>query len=354
MELTNDRSIKVDQLLKSFDINGSVKDNKPILTGLIQNTYEVNTDDSGERKPYILQKVNTSVFKNPHQVMSNIKVVGEHLEQSAYDKLILKAIPVKNDSSTLLHFEDEYWRLYPKYENTVSVKKPKDENMAFEAAYTFGEYSKYLSDLDANLLYETIPDFHNTPLRLAHLKSSIVGANDIRLKEAKSVLDDIPKFEALLTYYTAMQNQLRPVHYDTKISNVLLDPETYKGVCVIDLDTLMPGMLAYDYGDMVRTMAASVDEEHVDISDVRIIPQYLDAIQNGFLDGLDDSIVKSERESLNYGAALLVFEQAVRFLNDYLQNDIYYPISYKNQNLRRAENQMMLLKDFVDLVIPDF
>lgn len=344
---------KIGAVASRFSVKGKVSNIEPIIIGHINSTYRVTTIQDGLSHDYILQRINIFVFKRPYEVMSNIKVVCDHLSATAYDKLILTPIAIKGSQEVLLNLDETYWRMYPFISNTITYNKIDDPSLAYETAYTFGEYSRYLSDLNPEQLHETIIDFHNTPLRYDILKKTVADSSSERLKQASLALEHIERFAPLLKFYPILQKDIRAVHYDTKVNNILIDEATKKPICIIDLDTLMPGMLSYDLGDMVRTMVSPVDENEKEIDAVIVREEILDRLYEGFVDGLEDAISKDEKEYLFHGAGLIIYEQAIRFLNDFLSGDIYYPTDYEDQNLNRAKNQLKLLSEYVRIKLPE-
>ncbi|MEL6925885.1 MAG: phosphotransferase, partial [Bacteroidota bacterium] len=331
---------------QQFQIRGLPVLLEPLSVGLIHQSYVLSTAANGVNYQYLLQQLNHYVFSQPEQIMENIAVVAQHLKQTDYPLRVLEAIPT-TQGSYLLNHQGQYFRLFPFFKHSLSANVIADENMAYEAARAFGWFDAFLSDLPTGRLHTTIPDFHNTPLRLQQLKHAIQQGVSKRVIRSAKVVDELLSYQSLLRHYSAMEQQLRPVHYDTKINNLLLDASTRKPIAVIDLDTMMPGLLAYDYGDMVRTMAARHDENHPDFNVVSIRPEVLRAINEGFLEAMGDRIQAAEKKALPYGAALIIFEQSLRFLSDYLLGDRYYRIAYADQNFVRAQNQLALLKDYL-------
>ena len=311
-------------------------------------TFQLSTGTDQNPPDYILQSINTKVFKNVDGLMYNMMISARHLEQKKYPKKILRPILTKNNAAYHKDDEGNYWRVYPYFKNTRTFTTIPTPSVAFEIAFSYGEYIRYLDDLNISKLVTTIPDFHNTPLRYQQLNEVIKVADKTCLKSAAKVIGQIIELDYLLKVYPTIKTHLRPVHYDTKISNVLLDAISNEGVAIIDLDTLMPGMLPFDFGDLVRTGAATSDENEADLSAVQINPELLKVLTSGFLDGIKDAIKPTEKKNLINGVALIIYEQAIRFLIDYLQNNWYYSIQYPDQNLTRTKNQMILLHDLLN------
>lgn len=341
----------LNQIVQQFSLTGRLYKATPIGTGLINHTFKLVVKKDANIQSYILQKINTAIFNRPDALMNNINRVAKHLLQKNYPKKVLQPIPTCDGQLFYYHKkEDTYWRLYPFFENTICLDIVKEETLAYEVAYTFGEYNRFLYDLAPTALEVTIPDFHHVPNRLKKLVEVIQTAGKIRMQSTKLVLEEIGRWQHLLKYYKPLQSFERIVHNDTKVNNVLLSRQSQKGICVIDLDTVMPGILANDFGDLVRTITPPVDENSRTLDQVVVRSTYLAAVTNGFFDGLQAAIQPEEKDLLFYGACLLIYEQAIRFLTDYLQEDQYYPIEYPMQNLVRTEHQLRLLRNFYDQI----
>ncbi|MEM9917316.1 MAG: aminoglycoside phosphotransferase family protein [Bacteroidota bacterium] len=338
-------------VLGRFDLTASLPFYYEQLSiGLINRSYKIYVGKKATQASYLLQQINTRIFQRPAQLMENIGRVGAYLANTSYPRQVLRPLPTCDGSYFWKTAEGLYWRVFPFIANSQSFRSVDSVDLAYEAAFTFGEYARYLADFDANCLHITIPDFHNTPLRFQHFKSAVKAASSDRLAKAKNVILTLEAWKPLLALYPPLQSHLRVVHYDTKISNVLLDVHSGQGICIVDLDTLMPGMLAYDFGDMVRTFTPAVDENEQVLEKVVARSDMLSATHAGFLDGLKDRISRAERLQLMDGVQLIIFEQAMRFATDYLMGDVYYPVSYEMQNLRRAENQCRLLSDLLEKI----
>ncbi len=331
-------------ILQQFQFESKIDLIEPIEIGHINQTYKVNMD----RSSFVLQKINTQIFKQPVEVMSNIVMVGEFLKTKNYPKEIL--LPTQSvDNQNFVVVEDSYWRLFPFISNTQTFNEVINEEMAFVAAFTFGEYANYLQDFPMEGLFETIPNFHNTALRFDQFLTAISHTKVSRKKKAQRAIDKLLTYQYLLKDISQLTFPIRVTHNDTKINNVLFDKTTGKAVCVIDLDTLMPGNLLYDFGDMVRTFTPALDENSEDYDNIQVRPAILDALTKGYLAGWGGALTKLEETSLMYGAQLTIFEQALRFLTDFLNGNIYYKVAKKEQNLVRAKNQICLLESLLKM-----
>lgn len=338
---------KLTPIIEKFQIKGVVKKALPIEVGHINHTYKILTQYQQETFAYVLQKINTQIFKEPVGLMENIEKVGIHLQQNNYPKDILFPIQSLDKQSFFKDNQNKYWRIFPFIENTETINEVETEEQAYAASFVFGEYTSSLANFNAQELNETIPDFHNTSLRYRQFFNSQKKASENRKKAASKSISDLFQYRYLLDPLKSMKLPIRVVHNDTKINNILFDTETGNAVCVIDLDTLMPGSLLYDYGDMVRTFTPPVDENNKDLDWVYVRKNILTALTKGYQDGLKDNLTSLEKSLLLYGAKLTIFEQALRFLTDYLNGNIYYKVEYEEQNLVRTKNQICLLESLV-------
>ena len=316
----------------------------PVSIGHINKTYDIRFRNASGH--YILQNINTTVFQNPIQVMENILSVGHYLKTTDYQKNIL--LPIQTaDNQFFVQERDSFWRLYPYIEDTYIISKCETADSAYKAAYTFAEYAWYLKDFPTNKLNQTIPDFHNTNLRYQQFFFLSKKVYDQQTPDVQSVIEELHQFRYLLGAIRHLKLPVRVAHNDTKINNLLFSKGTNEPVCIVDLDTLMPSTILYDFGDMVRTCTPTVNENSDDFSSIRVRKDILDAITVGYYEGFREALTYLEEKLLYYGGRLIIFEQALRFMTDYLRGNVYYEVSYPEQNLVRAKNQLFLLKDFV-------
>ncbi|MEM6321066.1 MAG: aminoglycoside phosphotransferase family protein [Bacteroidota bacterium] len=334
---------KIQQILIHFFPRSTLRTVEAIDIGLINNTYKITVSNQGIKSIFILQRINTTIFPQPEWLMNNIVSVGQHLRSKAYAKTIL--LPVKTvDKKYIVELKGCYWRLYPFVENTHTFNTVENSEMAYSAAFAFGEYTRSLADLDGEKLHATIPDFHNTSLHYQQFYATLKTASNRRLTAAQRTIKSIVKYRYLVSLSQNLSLPVRVVHNDTKINNLLFDKKTQQPVCVIDLDTVMAGSVLYDYGDMVRTFVPNLDENSADWQNLQLRLPILRALHAGYLAGWDGELTTLETKLLHFGAQLTVFEQAIRFLTDYLRGDVYYPVKYDTQNLVRAKNQLRLLE----------
>ena len=349
----NDKLIR--ELAKKFQYIGDIVYLRTPESGLINNTYIVKCSDGQQNRGYVLQRLNTAVFKNPHQVMENIERVTEHIRL----KLIVQGIDPHGrvlqcnrtkDGDVLYVSEDgEYWRSYDMIADTQTYPSAETPERFYNVGYSFGEFQLLLSDFPADKLHETIPDFHNTAKRyedfIAAVEADICG-------RASSVRDEIDfvtsrKKIATLIYDGIRDGKfpLRVTHNDTKIDNILIDINTDKGVCIIDLDTVMPGSVLNDFGDAVRSGAASAAEDEVDLDKVFLRLDMFESFTRGFIAGLVNSLTEDEIRSFPLGVQIITYELGIRFLTDYLNGDKYFRVTREGHNLDRARNQFKLVAD---------
>ncbi len=320
---------------------------QPYGSGLINHTWKI----SYLSEDYILQKINQEVFKNPEDIADNIETIASWLEKNYPGYFFISPVKTKNGES-LVHLRDEgYFRLFPFIKNSQTHDVVQSTQQAFEAARQFGVFTKLLSDLPAGSLKITLPDFHNLTYRYDQFKNAIKYGNPSRIREAGETIHFLHLHDHIVSTYKkiilATSFRLRPTHHDTKISNVLFDKED-KGICVIDLDTVMPGYFISDVGDMLRTYLSPVSEEEKNFDKIEIRDNYFKAILQGYLEQMKIELTPEEIRHFVYAGMFMIYMQAIRFLTDYLNNDSYYGASYEGHNYIRAKNQATLLKKLLE------
>ena len=316
----------------------------PFGDGHINDTFKIKLLINGATKNYLLQRFNDKVFNQPFSVMENIKLVANHLAKKNYPLFILK--PFKTKKGALLYQDEKrnYWRVFNFFENTFSYNKVKTAEQAFEASKAYGTFTKTLIDFEINKLNTTISDFHNGEKRLKDFLLATKKGIPKRIKETKNEVDFIFENKNLFKKINQLNLPLRAVHHDTKINNVLFDKKTNKAVAVVDLDTVMPGTVLSDFGDMVRTFTSEFDEDEKDFSKIKMRLDIYEALLDGFLSEMDHALTEGERELLPTAGPWLTLMQAARFLGDYLMGDVYYKTQYPDHNLVRARNQLALFQ----------
>lgn len=339
---------KLPAILNKFQIKGQLLEATPIEIGHINATYQVTLQDGLNKSLYVLQKINTQIFKKPLAVMDNIANIGHFLTKKSYPRKVL--LPIESmDGQYVVKVATNYWRLYPFIPNTITYNQVDTTEQAYNAAFAFGEYTNYLHDFEVTSLHTTIPNFHNTNLRYQQFLEAIKDGVGERKQRAKAAINQLLDYRHLLHTIKQATLPLRVTHNDTKINNILFDKTNGAAVCVIDLDTLMPGTLLYDYGDMVRTFTPPLDENSADFDNIYIRKEMLNALTEGYKDGMKESLTALEATLLLDGGKLTIYEQALRFLTDYLLGDVYYKVAKEEQNLIRAKNQICLLESLLTI-----
>ena len=336
-------------VISAFNVEGEFRSAKPYGNGHIHDTYCVAFDHGGRSEQIILQRINTRIFTNPVAVMENIERVTNHLwsrhaGEVDVERRVLQLVTTRHGAAWHLDAEGCYWRGYRFIEGARTYDTVSSPRQAFEAAKAFGEFQGRLVDLPAPRLHESIPDFHNTPKRFATFERAVAEDVVKRRAEARDEIAFAVSRRPIATAFANAKLPERVTHYDTKLNNVLLDDETGKGICVIDLDTVMPGLAAFDFGDMVRTMTCPAAEDERDLSRVAVDFELFDAVLQGYVEGARSFLTDGERESLIAGAKVIIFEQGIRFLTDFLAGDTYYRVGRVGQNLDRCRTQFKLLE----------
>lgn len=348
----------IKNLSGNFILYGNFVNAKPFGNGNINETFLVTYNQAGTEVRYIIRKINKFVFKQPEIVVNNSVNISLHIKNKLLDRgeenLSMKTMTFIKTHDDKYYFKDineDFWCAVLYFEGTYTIDYVKNSEQAYKAANAFGNFQKMIIDVDITKYKETIHGFHNLPDRLIALNSAVETDIADRVKNIPLELEQVQKnMDISEKFIQLLDNNLLPTritHNDTKINNVMLDKTTGEGLCVIDLDTVMPGIVLNDFGDMVRTSTSPVDEDEKDFSKVCLQIDIFEALTKGYLEPLKGIITKSERSNLVFGAKLIVFEQAVRFITDYVAGDVYYPISYENHNLIRAKNQFALLNSIM-------
>lgn len=337
MKLTDE---KLFAIVKNFFPKAEKVRFSPLTSGHINDTFRVDFAEGN----YILQRINIDVFPHPKAVVQNALEVARHLENKNYPERILT--PILTNKNELLHQDKtgNYWRMNPFFKNTVTLEKPENIEQVYSAAAAFGNFSAYLKDLSADAIIDIIPNFHNADFRKKQFENALLNTDDNRKKAAEKEIKFLQNNFPFLTEMSALNLPLRITHNDTKISNILFDNDRKTVVAVIDWDTIMPGTVLSDFGDCVRTFCTDAAEDEADLSKIFFREDYYNAVENGFLSTASKMLTDLEKSNLRRGAMRVILVQAMRFLTDYLEENIYYKTSYPTQNLDRAKNQFELFR----------
>jgi len=318
----------------------------PLGAGHINDTFLVGTDSDR----FILQHINAAIFPDAATLMDNFSRVTAHLRSK--DVTTLELIPTIEGMSFHRDAGGDAWRLVRYIENTRTATVPPTLQQAHYAAAAYGEFALHLCDLPGSRLHEVIPGFHDTPRRLGDFLSALEADPKGLAKNARDEIESILEHRDWCPVIAGAMAEgsvpERIAHNDTKLDNVLFDIETGKVACVIDLDTVMPGSLLHDFGDLVRSAAATAAEDETDLNRVAADQEVIDHLTNGFLHGCGELLTARERELLPLAGKFVAHEQAMRFLTDYLLGDPYYKIHHPGHNLERARNQLQLVKSLVE------
>jgi len=339
---------------ESFALQGSFVSATPYGSGHINDTFAVVYDQAGTRLRYIMQRVNQHVFKNAPALMDNIRRVTEHqnrkLRESGAPEASRRALTLvrtRDGAAFARDGEGGLWRMYLFIEGATGYDIIETAAQAEAAARAFGMFQGLLTDLPGEPLHETIPGFHNTASRFAALQAAIAADSHKRAAAVEAeiafALERAGDVSVLLDHQAAGRMPTVVTHNDTKLNNVLLDDRTGEGVCVIDLDTVMPGLALYDFGDMVRTATNSAAEDERNLALVTMRMPIFEALARGYLATAGDFLNPLEIELLPFAGKLLTFECGIRFLTDYLQGDIYFKTHRPGHNLDRCRNQFRLV-----------
>lgn len=342
------------EIADAFKCPGDYVGDEPYGSGHINDTYRATYIEEGRDVHYIHQRVNHNIFKNVPALMENIGQVTRHqrkkFEEAGtgdLDRRVLTLIPTLDGKDYYVDAEGNYWRTYVFIENHLSVDVVETPEQAFEAAKAFGEFQCQLADMEGRL-HDTIPNFHHTRSRFDTLAEAIKAdelGRAVHVKEEiEFALAHEPMVDIVLDLLASGEMPERVTHNDTKLNNVLLDADTGKGMCVIDLDTVMPGSVLYDFGDMVRTSTCKAAEDEQDLSKVEMNIDFFEALVKGYLETASGFLTPKEKELLAFSGKLITFEIGLRFLTDYLQGDVYFKTHRDGQNIDRCRTQFKLVQ----------
>lgn len=338
-------------VFNQFEHNGAYKSYVELASGHINDTYLIETT----KKPYfVLQRINHGVFKdvpglieNKVNVSFHIKEKLKHLSKEELERKVLTFASAKDGCAYYKDEDGNYWNLMQFIDESLTFETVNDEEIAYEGGKLFGEFLNLTNDFDAKKLTEVIPKFHDMSFRYSQFQSALQSAPKERLFKANACIDSVTDLKEEMHILQKLKEsgeiKLRVTHNDTKISNALFT-KNHKGLCVIDTDTVMPGIVHYDFGDAIRTICNTAAEDESNLDLVAFNFQYYKAYEKGFLEKIESSLSPIELQYLPLGAKTMIFIMALRFLTDYLNNDVYYKTKYPEHNLDRAKNQFKLLE----------
>ena len=336
----------MEQVLQQFCLDGTPISCEPLGNGHINRTFRVVCDN---RKAYTLQRINRVAFRHPEELIENIDAVSRFIDRKQIGLECIRLCRARDGRKYCIDDQGEFWRAYDFISGGISLDMPRDRNDFYQAAVAFGKFQQALADFPAASLYETIPHFHDTIDRLRQFRAAIEADVCGRVKDVGPEIDFLfareQELGTLCRMLAAGELPLRVTHNDTKLNNVLLDPQTGCAKCVLDLDTVMPGLSAYDFGDGVRFGASSAAEDEKDLDQVWLKLDMYQAFLEGYLDACGHALTPKEIEVLPLGAKIITAELAMRFLKDYLDGDVYFKIDYPTQNLDRCRTQLKLVAD---------
>ncbi len=339
-------SINIETITRQFNLDNDINE---YGNGHINDTYLTNPSR------YILQRINSNIFTNPKELMNNIDKVTRFLKKKIAadggnpERETMTIIKTLDGKNFYKYDDNNYFRVYKFVENSLPIETPESTDDLYEAAKGFAKFQKRLADFPADTLYETIKNFHNTPVRFETLKKAIMEDKTGRAAEVQAEIDYALAQEnwisAVVDGLADGSIPLRVTHNDTKINNILFDRATRKALCVIDLDTVMPGSMLYDFGDALRIGAATAPEDETDLDKMTFSIENFEAFAKGYAEEMKTALTEREIELLPLSAKLLTYECGIRFLTDYLEGDIYFKIHRPSQNLDRAKAHFKLVQD---------
>jgi hypothetical protein len=334
---------------REFQICGDFLHARPYGSGHINDTFRAVYNQAGRQVRYIFQRINHHVFKNPVALMDNVQRVTAHLAgklagESDPSRRVLSLVPTRDGKYFYQDAEGGYWRVYLFIEKARTYDAVRSPEQAFQAARAFGSFQKLLTDLPAPRLHDTIPDFHHTPKRFAALEKSVEADTANRAKLAGPEIQFVLRRKAMAGLLLDAQLPERVTHNDTKFNNVMLDDKSGEGVCVIDLDTVMPGLVLNDFGDMVRTATSPAAEDERDLSKIEMQFPMFEMLLRGYLSTAGEFLTKAEKQYLAFAGKVITFEIGLRFITDFLAGDTYFKVHRENHNLDRCRTQFKLVE----------
>jgi hypothetical protein len=347
---------RIQEVIDSMDYPGIPAKYCSFGNGHINDTFIVTCEtENGWQEKYILQRINHNIFKKPLELMENIINVTSFLRNKIisaggdHKRETLTVVPARDKKSCYIDSLGNYWRSYLYIDDTFCLDIAPCPEIFMQGGYALGNFQRLLSDYPANTLHEVIKNFHNTKIRFDAFKKAMTDDSCDRVKEVQEEIKFILSRESdagiLVDSQITGILPVRVTHNDTKFNNIMFDNTTRKAICIVDLDTVMPGLSVNDFGDSIRSGASTGAEDEPDLSKVSLNLDLFDAYTRGFLEGCAGSLTKNEVDMLPFGAKIITFECGIRFLTDYLQGDTYFKIHRKEQNLDRCRTQLKLVAD---------
>ncbi len=343
------------EVISAYDFEGELVECIPYGSGHINDTFRLTYKTEAGEKRFILQRMNKSIFTKPVELMENVSGVTSWLKKKIIEnggdveRETLNLVESKEGKNYFVDSEGEYWRVYLFIEGATSYDAVKDENDFYQSAVAFGHFQRLLADYPAETLHETIVNFHNTVDRFNNFKKAVEADVVGRAASVQEEIKFVQDREALAHVLVDMQAEgklpLRVTHNDTKLNNIMIDDETGKAICVIDLDTVMPGLAVNDFGDSIRFGASTGAEDEQDLSKISCDLNLYEIYVKGFIEGCGGALTETEIDMLPMGAIMMTFECGMRFLTDHLDGDNYFKIHRENHNLDRCRTQFKLVAD---------
>ena len=348
----------INKILDNYNIKGKLINIKEDNTGNINKTYIITFINNGIEYKYLVQQINTNVFNNPYILMENILGVTNYLKEQMIlnndnNHKVLEIIKTKDNNPMCYIYNKngvkKYYRIYKYIDNSISYDKSFNKDIVYNTGKAFGNFQKLLNNYPMNSLNETIKDFHDTKKRYDKLIKDINNLSNDRVKEAYQEIEFIIEHENICNLIINNLNNntipYRVTHNDTKVNNVLMNEETLDYLAVIDLDTVMPGSMLFDYGDGIRSTACTCLEDEHDLTKVKIDLELFESYTRGYLSEISNCITQEELNLMAKSIEIITLELAIRFLDDYINGDTYFKVEYNKQNLYRTKAQLALVKD---------
>lgn len=334
-------------ILKAYGFDQDSVQAEPLGNGLINQTWKLSTAG----RAYVLQRINNTVFTEPATIAYNIALIAAYLNKQLPEYMFVSPVPSVDGEQMVYREGVGYFRLFPFVAGSHSKDVISNADEAYEAALQFGKFTKLLSGFDVTQLKITLPHFHDLSYRYNQFTDALENGNKDRIKASTALIDFIKQHHDIVDTYGFINSspdfKKRVTHHDTKISNVLFN-DAGKSLCVIDLDTVMPGFFISDIGDMFRTYLSPVSEEETDLSKIEVRENLYKAIVRGYYQAMENELTDVEKKYFFYAGRFMIYMQAIRFLTDHINDDIYYGANYPGHNFNRAENQVMLLKKLME------